>query len=98
MTSISSLQSELEQWNSKAQTATDDAKRHLVNADNYNANGYADKAQMESNAAVDKERQSSEYDAKAKEIAATIEAMEQEASEVQSQIKDLQDKLARITG
>lgn len=98
MTSISSLQNDLDLWNEKSQTATDDAKKHIVNAANYNANGYADKAQMESNAAADKENKSSDYTAKAKEIAGMIESMEQEARQLESQINDLQDKLARITG
>jgi hypothetical protein len=98
MTTISSLQAELSSWNDKSETASNDAKKHRVNAANYNANGYADKAQLENNAAIDKDNQSADFAAKAQEVTSKIQSMEYEVSQLESQIQALQDKLVRITG
>lgn len=98
MPTITALQAQLSLWNEKAQSATEDAKKHRVSAANYDANGYADKAQLEYGAADDKDKQSSDFEAKAQETSSIIQGLEQEVQQLESQIQDLQDKRARITG
>jgi predicted phage-related endonuclease len=98
MTTIASLQDELSSWNDKAQAAADEANKHRTNAANYSANGYADKAQSETVAAIDSDKQSADYVAKVQQISKQIQNLEHQAGQIESQIQDLQSKLAAITG
>jgi predicted phage-related endonuclease len=98
MATIASLQAELQNLTDKISATHDAAAKHRTSAANYSANGYGDKAQNETAAALAADNEAADYQAKSQAITSQIQDLEQQARQIEGQISNLQSKLAAITG
>lgn len=98
MATLASLQDEYKEWSNKAQESVEDAARHRTNAANYSANGYADKAASETDAALVCDRKNLEYRAETERVHNEIEKVKSSAQEIKNKIADLQKDYIAITG
>jgi FtsZ-binding cell division protein ZapB len=98
MTSIKSLQSEIDDYEKKVETAQREANHLRSSAANYTANGYPDKAESESNLAVTRDNEANDYTQKIAELQAQLQDLESQANDIRNRIADDQKRLNALTG
>lgn len=98
MASIKSLQSDIDDLSKKAQSARDEAERLRASAANYTANGYPDKAESETNVALQRDNEAADYAQKVSETQDQLQDLEAQANAIRQSILDQQQQLTAITG